>query len=126
MFGQTNSSRLQDEAFGVSSSSPLFSTQRPQSRGVLMVNDNSHLRTVVNQDGAAVLDTKQGSIATLNSTGAYVWQGLERGESLETIIANLSRATGAQPEVVGRDVRDFVETLRTQQLLSIDDAKEFR
>jgi hypothetical protein len=83
-----------------------------------MGNDNSHLRTIVNQDGAAVLDTKRGSIATLNATGAYVWQGLERGESLETIIANLSRETGAQPEVVGRDVMDFVETLRAQQLLS--------
>ena len=83
-----------------------------------MVNDNSHLRTIVNQDGAAVLDKKLGSIATLNSTGAYVWQGLERGESLETIVANLSRETGEQSEVVERDVRDFVETLRTQQLLS--------
>jgi hypothetical protein len=83
-----------------------------------MVNDNSHLRTIVNRDGAAVLDTKLGSIATLNSTGAYVWQGLKRGESQEIIIANLSRETGAPPEVVGRDVRDFVETLRAQQLLS--------
>jgi hypothetical protein len=83
-----------------------------------MVNDNSHLRTIVNHDGAAVLDTKLGSIATLNSTGAYVWQGLERGESLETIVANLSRETGERPEVVVRDVRYFVETLRTQQLLS--------
>ena len=83
-----------------------------------MVNDNSHLRTIVNQDGAAVLDVKLGSIATLNSTGAYVWQGLERGESLETIVVNLSLETGEQPEVVERDVRDFVEKLRTQQLLS--------
>ena len=83
-----------------------------------MVNDNSHLRTIVNEDGAAVLDTKQGLISTLNSTGAYVWQGLERGESLETIAASLSRETGEQPEVVGRDVRDFVEVLRAQQLLS--------
>jgi hypothetical protein len=83
-----------------------------------MVNDNSHLRTVVNQDGAAVLDTKLGSIATLNLTGAYVWQGLERGENLETIIANLSRETGEVLEVVERDVKAFVETLRVQQLLS--------
>jgi hypothetical protein len=83
-----------------------------------MMTDNSHLRTIANQDGAAVLDTKLGSISTLNSTGAYVWQGLERGESLETIVANLSRETGEQPEVVGRDVKDFVETLRAQQLLS--------
>jgi hypothetical protein len=83
-----------------------------------MVNDNSHLRTIVNQDGAAVLDTKLGSIATLNSTGAYVWRGLERGESLEAIVANLSRETGEHTEVVERDVREFVESLREQQLLS--------
>jgi len=117
-FGQTSSFGLPSEATGVSSSSSLLWMQRSQAGGVLMVKDNSHLRTIVNQDGAAVLDTKLGSIATLNSTGAYVWQGLERGESLETIVANLSRETGEQPEVVERDVRDFVETLRTQQLLS--------
>lgn len=83
-----------------------------------MAQDRSHLRTIVNRDGAAVLDTAQGSISTLNSTGAYVWQGLERGDSLETIVANLSHETGAACEVVERDVRDFVETLRAQQLLS--------
>ena len=83
-----------------------------------MVNNNSHLRTIANQDGAAVLDTKQGSISTMNTSGAYVWQGLERGDSLETIIANLSRETGEQQEIVERDVKNFVETLRAQKLLS--------
>lgn len=83
-----------------------------------MVNNNSHLRTIANQDGAAVLDTKQGSISTMNTSGAYVWQGLGRGDSLETIIANLSRETGEQQEIVERDVKNFVETLRAQKLLS--------
>ena len=82
------------------------------------MNDNSHLRTIVNQDGAAVLDTRLGLISTLNSTGAYVWQALKRGDSLETIVANLSGETGEQPEVVERDVREFIETLRVQQLFS--------
>jgi hypothetical protein len=83
-----------------------------------MVNGDSHLRTIVNEDGAAVLDTKLGSISTLNSTGAYVWQGLERGDSLEIIIANLARETGEQSEILERDVRDFVERLKAEQLLS--------
>lgn len=83
-----------------------------------MVKENSHLRTIVNQDGAAVLDTKLGSISTLNATGAYVWQGLERGESIETIAADLSRETGERLEVVERDVREFAESLRAQHLLS--------
>lgn len=83
-----------------------------------MVKENSHLRTIVNQDGAAVLDTKLGSISTLNATGAYVWQGLERGESIETIAADLSRETRERLEVVERDVREFAESLRAQHLLS--------
>ena len=83
-----------------------------------MVKENSHLRTIVNQDGAAVLDTKLGSISTLNATGAYVWQGLERGDSVETIAANLARETGERLEVVERDVLEFAESLRAQHLLS--------
>lgn len=83
-----------------------------------MVNDNSHLKTIVDQAGAAVLNTKLGSISTLNSTGAYVWQGLERGDSLQTIVAKLSQETGERPEIVERDVKDFVEMLRAKQLLS--------
>ena len=82
------------------------------------MNDNYHLRTIANQDGAAVLDTQLGSIATLNSTGAYVWQGLERGDSVESIIDSLSRDTGEPLEVVARDVAGFVAALRAQRLLS--------
>ncbi|RXH58210.1 PqqD family protein [Granulicella sibirica] len=83
-----------------------------------MMNGSSHLRTIVNQDGAAVLDTKLGSIATLNSTGAFVWQGLERGDSLEAIVVSLSSETGVPHKIVERDVLDFVRALRAQQLLS--------
>jgi len=83
-----------------------------------MEKENSHLRTIVNQDGAAVLDTKLGSIATLNATGSYVWQRLERGDGVETIVAELSRETGEQPEVLEPDVRAFVERLRSHQLLT--------
>ncbi len=83
-----------------------------------MMNGSSHLRTILNQDGAAVLDTKLGSIATLNSTGAYVWQSLERGDTLEVIIANLSREAETPHKTVERDVLEFVEALRAQQLLS--------
>ena len=83
-----------------------------------MVHDNSHLRTIVNRDGAAVLDTRLGSISTLNPTGAYIWKGLERGDSLETVVANLCRETGEQIEVVERDVREFVDALRAEKLLS--------
>ncbi|WP_263408857.1 PqqD family protein [Terriglobus tenax] len=83
-----------------------------------MATDKASLRTIVNEDGAAVLDTERGVISTFNVTGGYVWQALERGESEESIVANLARETGESSEVVGRDVREFIASLKTQQLLS--------
>jgi hypothetical protein len=75
------------------------------------------LHTVVDQDGGAILDIERGSIFTLNSTGAYVWQRLKRGESIETIVGNLARESGEETFVVERDVREFVESLTEQHLL---------
>lgn len=83
-----------------------------------MPNSDSHLRTIVNDDGAVILDTKLGTISTLNPTGAYIYQALECGDSLETIAASLAQETGEQIDVVKRDVREFFDSLIKQQLLS--------
>jgi Coenzyme PQQ synthesis protein D (PqqD) len=83
-----------------------------------MSKDNSHLRTVANTDGAAILDTVAGQITTLNSAGAFVWQALERGEDLEAIAASMARETGEQIEAIKNDLRDFTDALRNQNLLS--------
>jgi len=77
----------------------------------------SHLRTVSNRDGAAVLDVEQGTISTLNSTGAFVWSALQRGDSIEVIVTTLAQQTGAERSVVENDVASFVEALRKQHLL---------
>jgi hypothetical protein len=78
---------------------------------------NRHLKSVVDQDGAAILDIERGQISTLNQTGAYVWDKLQHGESLVTIIGNLARETGEQTSVVERDVLAFIEDLKQNQLL---------
>ena len=80
--------------------------------------ENSHLRTVANADGAAILDTRAGRISILNSTGAQVWKVIERGEDLETIAADLACETGEQIDVVKKDLRDFINALKQQNLLS--------
>ncbi len=82
-----------------------------------MAVENPHLRSVVDQNGAVILDIERGLISTLNPIGAYVWQGLQRGESLETIIVTLARETGEEPLTVERDVREFVEDLKQKRLL---------
>jgi Coenzyme PQQ synthesis protein D (PqqD) len=85
-----------------------------------VVDDNLHLRTMVNADGAAILDTKRGKISTLNTTGAYVWQALERGEDVETIAVNLARETGEQLDRLKRDVLEFIDDLKKQHLCRAD------
>ena len=83
-----------------------------------MAADKSHLRTIVNEDGAAVLDTERGTISTLNTTGAYVWQALERGECEEDIVEALARETGTPREVIRQDVSDFIAALQENKMLS--------
>lgn len=83
-----------------------------------MENERSYLRTIANQDGAVILNTTTSEITTLNSTGAYIWQALERGEALETIAANLTRETGEQADSLKRDVQEFMDSLRERKLLS--------
>ena len=83
-----------------------------------MENERSHLRTMVNEDGAAILDTRLGEISTLNSTAAYIWLALERGQSVCNIAESLARETGHPVHVIERDVRGFIETLKERRLLS--------
>jgi Coenzyme PQQ synthesis protein D (PqqD) len=83
-----------------------------------MMYPTPNLRAIANDDGAVILDIEHDSISTLNPTGAYVWQRLARGESLETIIANLASDTGEVLLLVDRDVREFVDDLKQRHLLS--------
>lgn len=82
-----------------------------------MVNERTPLRTVINEDGAAVLDMPSGTITTLNPTGSYIWQALQRGETAETIAANLARETGEALDVVQGGVASFLAELKEHDLL---------
>jgi hypothetical protein len=77
------------------------------------------LRTMQHEDGAAVLDIQRGIISTLNETGAYIWQALQREDSPETIIFNLADKTGEDVEVVREGVTTFLEELKQHRLLSV-------
>jgi len=82
-----------------------------------LVSQPTHLRAIVNQDGAAILDINSGRITTLNASGGYVWQALERGEEIGTIAESLARETGKEIEVVRKDVAGFLEALEERDLL---------
>jgi Coenzyme PQQ synthesis protein D (PqqD) len=88
-----------------------------EGREIFLVCQDTNLRAIVNQDGAAILDIKSGRITTLNTSGGYVWQALGNGEEIEAIAEGLARETGQDVEAVRRDVVDFVEDLKKQHLL---------
>ena len=85
-----------------------------------MAMENSYLQTVVDQVGAAILDIDRGQVSKLNPTGAFVWQRLQRGETIEEVIANLACETGEEIRVIERDVREFVEVLKEQRLYGVE------
>lgn len=80
--------------------------------------DRAHLSTMINEDGCAILEASMGTITTLNSTGAFIWQALERGEALDTITANLARETGEPLRNVKPDVLKFVDAMKKAHLLA--------
>jgi hypothetical protein len=61
----------------------------------------SQLRTVSNQDGAAVLDVSRNQITTLNSTGSFIWDKLQQGRSVEQVIQDIAIEFNIDPSVAG-------------------------
>lgn len=76
----------------------------------------SHIRSAVEADGAAILDIERNEIVTLNATGGFVWDRLRRGESVDSIVRELSEATGTDLDVVEADVRAFLGQLAEKHL----------
>lgn len=82
-----------------------------------MRDSSIHLRTITNPDGATILDIRRGRISTLNPTGAYVWQALEQGMSIDEIVQSLARETETDPEVIRADTHIFLKQLAQEHLL---------
>jgi Coenzyme PQQ synthesis protein D (PqqD) len=74
------------------------------------------LRTVANQDGAAILDVSRNQITTLNSTGGFIWDKLQQGRTIEQAIQDLAIESDTDPAVVERGVNAFLEQLKSEHL----------
>ncbi|MFT4111314.1 PqqD family protein [Silvibacterium sp.] len=79
---------------------------------------SGQLRTMEHDDGAAVLNIQTGHISTLNQTGAYIWNAMQRGEPTEMIAENLARETGEDIAVVKNGIAAFLEDLSKHRLLA--------
>ena len=82
-----------------------------------MTDPSNNLRTVINPDGAAILDIPRNQITTLNATGAFIWDKLQHGLAIDQVIRELAAASSTDPMIVETDVHSFLEQLRSKQLL---------
>jgi hypothetical protein len=73
----------------------------------------SKIRSLVSPDGALILDIEQDRMIRLNQTGGEVWMGLQRGKHVDEIAREMAASTGADFDLVRRDVQDFCLLLRS-------------
>ena len=76
-----------------------------------------HLRSIVDHDGAVILDIKRDQFFSLNPTGSYIWERLLKGENLDQIARALAEETGTEIPAVMADVNEFVSDLKSKHLL---------
>lgn len=75
-----------------------------------------HLRSIVDHDGAVILDIKRDQFFSLNPMGAYIWARLVEGQRCDEIAETLARETGTDIAVVMSDVNDFLADLKSKHL----------
>lgn len=82
-----------------------------------MLTTTPNIRSVINHDGAVILDIPGNQIITLNATAAYIWARLQEGKGPHEIVSQLAHDTGHDPLVVEHDVQEFIRQLGEKHLL---------
>jgi hypothetical protein len=83
-----------------------------------MADAPAHLRSIVDHDGAIILDIRRDRFFYLNPVGSYIWERLQSGEGPEQITKALAEETGTDVSVVAADVNDFLADLKKKHLLN--------
>jgi len=78
----------------------------------------SYVRSVADSDGTTILNLETNQILALNSTGAYIWERLQRSEPVPEIVAALVDVTHANQAEVDRDVKEFLADLLHRRLVA--------
>ncbi len=82
------------------------------------------VRNINTQDGAVLLDIKQGLCFSMNPLGAKIWEMLKTNHSVDSIADVLSGEFSVPREQVLGDVQEFLAQLQNQHLLVSNREKE--
>lgn len=77
----------------------------------------AHVKSVVDADGAVLLDLKKGKYFSLNGIAAEIWGGIEAGLDHAAIEAHLARSYDAAPERLRADLESFMASLAREELV---------
>jgi len=75
------------------------------------------IRSTHGQEGAIVLDIRQGQMFNLNFVGSRILELLEIGVTESTIVDEISQKFEVSREIAESDVREFIESLKQHHLL---------
>ena len=75
------------------------------------------LRSTHNQDGAIVLDVRQGQMFNLNFVGSRILELLKKGCTESGIVDEISREFGVSRDLGENDVHEFLENLKKCHLV---------
>ena len=78
---------------------------------------SSAVRTAHGQDGAVVLDIRQGQMFNLNRVGSRIVELLKNGSDEPAIVDKISVEFDVSKDTAERDVREFLHVLGERRLI---------
>jgi hypothetical protein len=75
------------------------------------------VRSTHNQDGAVVLDIRQGQMFNLNPVGSRILELLKAGTADQVIVDTISQEFGVRRDLVAGDLQEFLRALEMRHLL---------
>jgi Coenzyme PQQ synthesis protein D (PqqD) len=78
---------------------------------------SSTVRTTRGQDGAVVLDIRQGQMFNLNQVGSRILELVKNGTDEPAIVDKIGVEFDVPRDVADHDVREFIHVLRQRRLI---------
>lgn len=78
---------------------------------------SASVRIAETQDGAVLLDIKQGLCFNINPVGTLIWKQVSEGRETHQIAQLLVELFNIPPEQAHRDVQEFLHDLKRKQLI---------
>ena len=82
-----------------------------------MLRLSDTVRSTHNQDGAIILDIRQGQMFNVNFVGSRILELLKSGSTESAVVDQISGEFGVSRDLAKKDVRDFLQNLKKCRLV---------